>query len=66
MFRAVGVSGDGEIGVRGAMAMGDLRLSDGRPVGAACVEILRESFGFKALDGASILTTFFGYSFDLY
>lgn len=57
VFRAVGLIGEGEMGVRGIMA-GDLRDRAGLEEAApwlAAVEMLRESFGLAARAPTSIL-----------
>ena len=60
MFRAVGLSGTGETGVRGVIAItGDLRVKDGLVVVEAVAEMLRESLGLTTL-AASMLVFLVG------
>jgi len=54
VLRTVGLIGDRGKGER----RGVLRERDGLEDWAACVEMLRDSFGFMALDEASMMTVF--------
>lgn len=50
VLRAVGLTGDGEIGVRGAT--GDLRAREGRVLDWTVVEMLRESLGLTTREAS--------------